>query len=576
MTSPKKTVEKMEGYETPAFLENYRLKLDLNENVMGPSPKVLKSLQSLTEQDIKYYPAYGEVINKIAEYNNVSAEMILPTSGADEAINYVFDTFITPEDTILTITPSFAMPKIYAEIIGCNYQEINYTEKFVFPISDILDNIKEETKLIVVTTPNNPTGEAISRENLLKIIDKAAGKLILIDETYFNYAKESFIDLLEKYSNILIMRSMSKDFGLAGLRFGYIIANKNYISQIKKVIRPFSVNNIAVKAAIAALDDVEYLNYVVSQVKESKTILTEALKPFAKKIYESDANFLLVDFGEKAEFIYKKLLKSGIKVKNFGNAKGLENCLRIAMPSVENTKLIIEALKQRDLVVFDIDGVLIDTRNSYRTAIKETYKHFAEKEISPEEIQNAKNLGGLNNDWDLTEYLLQKSGVNIEKAQIISKFQELYWGNNGDGVILNEELLVSPESIKKMANQYDLAIFTGRPKAEADFVLKRWHLENYFSPVITMDDLPQDKQKPEPDGLLKIIDIVCPNEVFYLGDTHDDMISAKKAGVRAIGVLPPQDKSAELIQKLDNNGAEKVVNKAEDFIAVLNNGKVLL
>jgi len=569
MTSPRKTILGTDGYDVPLFLDEYKLKLDSNENAMGPSPKVIEALRNLTAQDIKYYPAYGEVINKIAKVNNIEPEMILPTSGADEAINYIFDVFVEPKDTVLTVTPSFSMPKIYANILGCTYQEINYTEKFIFPIDEILNNINEKTKLIIVTTPNNPTGEAVSRENMLKILEKADGKYVLIDETYFNYAKDSFIDLLEKHPNIFIMRSMSKDFGLAGLRFGYIIANKENINHIKKAIRPYSVNIAAVKAALAALDDIEYLNYVISQVKESKKLLAEVLKPIAVKVYPSDANFLLVDFGEKADFIYKKLLNSGIKVKNFGKTENLENCLRITLPAVEDAKYILDSLKSRDLIVFDVDGVLVDIRNSYRMAITETYRHFSGKEITSEQIQQAKNLGGLNNDWDLTEYLLKNSGFNIEKSQIIDKFQELYFGNKGDGFILNEELLLSPESIKKLAKEYDLGIFTGRPKQEAEFVLKRWGLEDYFSPVISMEDLSEGKHKPEPDGLLKILSIVSPKNTYYLGDTHDDMISAIKAGVKAIGVLPPQDKSTELTEKLKKFGAEDVLQNTEDVVKLL-------
>lgn len=566
MTSPRKSILEAKGYDIPLCVDEYRLKLDSNENAMGPSPKVLESLRKITAKDIKYYPAYGEVINKLASANNIDSDMILPTSGADEAINYIFDTFVEKEDTVLAVTPSFVMPKIYANILGCTYQEINYAEKFIFPVDEILKNIDKKTKLIIVTTPNNPTGEVISRENMLKIIEASNGKYILIDETYFNYADETFLDLIEKYPNVFITRSMSKDFGLAGLRFGYIISNKENIKHIQKALRPYSVNIVAVKAAIAALDDVEYLNNVVSQVNQSKKLLTDGLKDLAVKVYPSNANFLLVDFGEKSDFIYKKLLNSGIKVKNFEKTANLENCLRIALPSVEDTKYILDCLKSRDLIVFDVDGVLVDTRNSYRTAIKETYRHFSEKDISQEEIQNAKNLGGLNNDWDLTEYLLKNSGFNIPKKQIIDKFQELYFGNNGDGFILNEEILISPEAIKNLSKDYDLAIFTGRPAQEADFVLKRWGLEDCFSPVITMEDLPEGKHKPEPDGLLKILKTVSPKNAYYLGDTHDDMISAKKAGIKAIGVLPPQDKSFELKEKLVQYGAEEVLQNTEDLV----------
>ncbi|OGH96181.1 MAG: histidinol-phosphate transaminase [Candidatus Melainabacteria bacterium GWA2_34_9] len=570
MTSPRKSILNIEGYDIPLFLDEYKLKLDLNENTMGPSPKVINALQNITAEDIKYYPAYGDVVNKLASFNNIDPDMILQANGADEAINYIFDTFVEQDDKVLAVTPSFVMPKIYANILGCTYQEINYTEKFEFPIEEILKNIDEKTKLIIVTSPNNPTGEAISSENMLKVLEVAKEKYILIDETYVSYGEKSFIDLVKKHPNIFITRSMSKDFGLAGLRFGYIISNKENIIHIKKAIKPYSVNIAAVKAALAALDDIEYLNYVVSQVRESKQLLTEGLKELAVKVYPSNANFLLVDFGEKADFVYKKLLNAGIKVKNCGKTKHLENCLRITLPAVEDTKYILESLKPRDLIIFDVDGVLVDIRNSYRMAIKETYRHFSGKDISPKEIQQAKNIGGLNNDWDLTEYLLKNSGIMIPKNQIIDKFQELYFGNNGDGFILNEKLLISPEIIKNLAKDYDLAIFTGRPKQEAEFVLKRWKLEDYFYSVIAMEDLSEGQHKPEPDGLLKILNIASPKNAYYLGDTHDDMISAKKAGVKAIGVLPPQDKSPELKEKLIEYGAEEVLLNTEDLIKLLN------
>ncbi len=566
MTAPKNSILNMDGYDVPLFLDEYKLKLDSNENAIGPSPNVIKALQNITERDIKYYPSYGEVINKIAELNNVNSAMILPTNGADEAINYVFDVFVEPCDTVLTVTPSFAMPKIYANAVGCTYKEINYTEKFVFPIDEILSNIDEKTKLIIVTTPNNPTGEAVSHENMLKILDASNNKYVLIDETYFNYAEKSFIDLLDKYPNIFIMRSMSKDFGLAGLRFGYIIAKKDNINFIKKAIRPYSVNIAAVKAALAALNDNGHLNYVISQIKESRKLLDKGLKDYGLKVYPSDTNFLLVDCREKADFIYKKLLNAGIKVKNFGLTENLENCLRITLPSVKEVKYILDSLKPRDLIVFDIDGVLIDTRNSYRMAIKETYRYFSRKEISSEEVQKAKNLGGLNNDWDLTEYLLVNLGLNIPKTEIIDKFQELYFGENGEGFISNEEILISPEIIKNLAKEYDLAIFTGRPKQEAEFALKKWGLQDSFYTVIAMEDLPTGKHKPEPDGLMKILNVANPKNVYYLGDTHDDMISAKKAGVKAIGVLPPQDKSVELKDKLMNYGAEDVLQETKELV----------
>ncbi len=569
MTQPRKSIIDAQGYEIPLYLDDYKLKLDCNENIIGPSALVIAALQEITDKDIKFYPAYGEILEKLSAYNNVTKDMILPANGADEAINYVFNTFVEPEDNVLTVTPSFVMSKIYSRTLGCEYKEVPYAEKWVFPTDELIKNINEKTKLIIITTPNNPTGEAIARNDLLKILEASAGKYVLIDETYVNYADESFKDLIEVYPNILIARSMSKDFALAGLRFGYLIASKSNIRHIKKIISPYSVNNLAVKAALASLDDINHLNYCVCQVRESKKILTEVLSPLVKRIYKSDANFILADFADKADFVYKKLLNAGIKVKNFGNTQHLENCLRIGLPDVKNVQYVTDSLSARDLIIFDMDGVIIDTSNSYRLAIRGTYEKFSETTLTPERVQAAKNQGGLNNDWDLTYYLLEKDGINVTFSQIIEKFQELYWGNDGDGFILNEKLLISRDAIAEIVQKYDLAIFTGRPRKEAEFVLKKWNLEQYFSPVITMEDPPQGKGKPDPWGIHKIMSITSPKKVYHLGDTIDDMLAARQAGVKGIGVLPPQDKTKDLRRSLFAQGAVEVLENTEDLLQLL-------
>jgi len=565
MSEPRKSILNAQGYEIPLHLDDYRLKLDSNENMIGPSPKVLEALRNITDCHIKFYPAYGEILEKLAAYNKVKTEMLLPANGADEAISYIFDALVEQRDTILTVTPSFPMPKIYAKALNCNYKEVPYTEKWVFPVDEFIENIDDSTKLIIITTPNNPTGEAISESDLLKVLNAAKNSYVLVDETYVSYAGRSFINLLNEYPNMLIARSMSKDFALAGLRFGYLIAPEVTINHIKKIISPYSVNNLAALAVSAALDDIEHLNSVVSQVKESKELLVEGLKPFTKKIYKSDANFLLADFGEKADFVYKKLLKSGVKVKHFGKTSQLENCLRIGLPSVKDTQYILDSLEQRDLIIFDMDGVLVDTSNSYRAAIQEVYEKFSGKTLTKERIQQAKNQGGLNNDWDLTFYLLEKDGITVDFDKIIADYQDLYWNK----YINNEKLLLSPQIMAKLAQKYDLAIFTGRPKPEAEFVLKKWNIENYFCPIITMDDMPRGKHKPSPWGVFEILRITNPKKVYYLGDTVDDMFAARQANVTGIGVLPPQDKSEELKRGLKAHGAAEILEKTEDIVQLL-------
>lgn len=570
MIYPKKTLISFQGYDIPAYLEQYAMKLDTNENILGPSPKAIEVLNTITEEDIKFYPAYGELISEIANYNNISTDFIHPTNGCDEAINYIFDAYIGEGDEILTVKPSFAMPKIYAQSIGCKYKEIDYEVKWEFPVDTFIKNISSATKMIIITTPNNPTGDVISRDNLIKILDNSKHCIVLIDETYTHYTNETFVDIVKDYDNVIITKSMSKDFALAGLRLGYIIAQPYIINEIKKIICPYSVNSVAVKLGIASLKDKEYFNKVKEEVNQSRQLLSEGLKPFAVKVYEGYANFIIADFGEKADFYYTRLLNNGIKIKNFSKNSELSGFLRISVPSIEQTKQILNIFnKNRPLLVFDIDGVIVDTRQSYRLAIKETYEYFSHNVIDFDKIQKAKNQGGLNNDWDLTEFLLKEDGLNIDKSTIINKFQEFYLGNDFNGLILNEDILINPDCFKKLSEKYDLAIFTGRPRQEAEFVLKRWNIDKFFSTMISMDDIPLEKGKPDSFGLEVIKKQTSNDEIYYFGDTPDDIISAVGAGVKGIGILPPQDKSESLIKKMQDKGAYNVLKNTTDIIDFL-------
>ena len=223
---------------------------------------------------------------------------------------------------------------------------------------------------------------------------------------------------------------------------------------------------------------------------------------------------------------------------------------------------------KKDLLIFDMDGVLVDTRNSYRKAIQQTFEIFSGKSITFDEIQSAKNQGGLNNDWDLTEFLLKNAGIEIPKNEIINKFQQLYW-NDGNGFISNEELLIKKETLEKLSLSYNLAIFTGRPKTEAMFTLKENQIDKFFFDVITMDDLPNDRQKPCPDGIEKIKEKSYYNNIYYFGDTSDDMICAKSANVIGIGVLPPQDKSDELKASMTKSGAKSIINEVNEILNIM-------
>lgn len=575
MLKPKKSVQEMQGYFVPLYENNWDIKIDSNENNYGPSKKVIEAINKSTFKDISFYPFYGELSEKIADFYGFNLENVKVTNGADEAIQGIIQTYLEEGETLLTLDVSFEMPVIYAKIQGGNIVKVPFTKKWEFPEKEFISAINEKIKIIYLASPNNPTGNLIEEETLKKILDKAEGKVVLIDETYANYSGTTYKEYAKKYDNVFIVRSFSKDFALAGMRLGCIIGAKENINNIKKVISPFSVNTLALKAGIAALDDAQYFYNIREEIFESKAELTKFFTNLGAKVYPSFANFILVDFGEKAEFIYNKLRKENIAVKLFKKGSLLENHLRITIPTKLGLSKIKSALKIKPYLVFDMDGVLIDARNSYRAAIEKTYEHFANKKVTQAEIQKAKNLGGLNNDWDLTMFLLKKEGINVEYKDLVEVFQKLYW-DGGNGLINNETALFEIETLEKLSKDYNLAIFTGRLRNEALFALKKFNAEKYFYPILTTDDIPQGKGKPDSFGLKLTKELTISNKYYYFGDTIDDIKAAIGANYTAVGILPPQDKTEELSQSLKAKGAKfvlKSVNEIETILEQKNEAK---
>ena len=388
-----------------------------------------------------------------------------------------------------------------------------------------------------------------------------------MDEAYYQFYGKTSIPLIKRYDNLFIAQTFSKAFGLAGLRLGYIISNKNNIKIIQKALSPYSVNIVAVICASTTLKNTNYIKKYVTEIRTSKKILYNELDKLGINYYKSDANFVLVKIGGKASEFCEKLRKKGILVRNRSSDQLLDGCVRITLGIIMQTKRLIKELPQiireiNPLLIFDIDGVLVDVSKSYRVAIKETAEYFTGKNISFEEIQEYKNRGGLNNDWDLTEAIIQGKGKSTDKKKIIKKFQYYY-----KKLTNNEKFLLDKRILKSLSERYTLAILTGRPRKETYSVLKRNKITNCFSTIVTMEEV--IKQKPFPDGLLKILNQYSNSDTYYFGDSIDDVKVAISANVKPIGVLPPQDKSTLLQNLLIKNGAKIVINNINEIMEVL-------
>jgi len=224
--------------------------------------------------------------------------------------------------------------------------------------------------------------------------------------------------------------------------------------------------------------------------------------------------------------------------------------------------------KLPEVVVFDIDGVLVEVMQSYREAIRETVRHFTGELVSQDEIQDFKNAGGWNNDWLLSQRLILDRGKNVEYADIVQHFNQVFLGENGDGLILYERWTPRPGLLERLGERATLAIFTGRAKYEADVTLTRYAERIKFQPLVTDESVANPK--PAPDGL-QLIQREHPNKnIWYLGDTVDDARSAKAAGVPFIGVStrenPRHEEVAQILRDFEAFAVIQDVNEVEELV----------
>lgn len=211
------------------------------------------------------------------------------------------------------------------------------------------------------------------------------------------------------------------------------------------------------------------------------------------------------------------------------------------------------------VLVFDMDGVLVDVADSYRETIRRTVQYFTGRKVSPEFVQDLKNAGGWNNDWALSHRIIHDFGVKVDYDSVVAYFQSIFLGDGSDGLILREKWIPQPGLLERLSRRYQLAIFTGRLRGEAQVTLERFAGQFTFDPIIGTEDVVNGK--PAPDGLLKIAEITGGRQLWYIGDSVDDARSASAAGVPFIGIATPSNpRQLELASLF----------KAENAVAILN------
>ena len=331
------------------------LKLDWNESTIQPSPIVAESLRGLMDtRFLNYYPAtYNEELHTLlAKYADLPKENVQYFASSDSLHEYISKMYITVGDPALILWPSYDNFRLTAQVAGAHVMFFELEHDFTFHADAFEEKIqRKEPSLVYICNPNNPTGLLLDKEYIKHLLDRFPTTMFLIDEAYIEFSPESTCkDLVYDYDNILISRTMSKAFGLANIRFGYLLASNENIQYISSIRNPKNITTFAQEAVIGALSDVDYMRNYVLQVEEAKAYFIESINSCCGEkfhAFPSNANFVLIrceDLLTKQE-ILAYLERNNVFVRNVSQCESVRDCIRITVGTKEQMQLVIILFK---------------------------------------------------------------------------------------------------------------------------------------------------------------------------------------------------------------------------------------
>ena len=340
----RENIEQAKGYE-PGFQpkQTVVLKLNTNENPYPPSPKVMEVLAQIKPEQLRRYPdPVGEQFRQAAaEVKGVSPDNILCCNGGDELLTLAFRAFCDENRTVAYPVPTYSLYPVLARLQNCKAIEVPFDAEFNLPPKLAATG----AALTIVCNPNAPSATFIDPGELASFADELEG-ILLVDEAYVDFADDNCVNLINDFDNVIILRSMSKGYGLAGLRFGYAIAQPALIAGLLKIKDSYNVNAVTVALASAAIKDQKYFTENVEKVKRDRDILTGQLRALKFKVVKSSANFVLAECKNcEAKEIYEKLTRQNIYIRYF-DLPSLNNKLRITVGTSEQNDKLVLALRE--------------------------------------------------------------------------------------------------------------------------------------------------------------------------------------------------------------------------------------
>jgi histidinol-phosphate aminotransferase len=533
----------------------------------GPSPpeSVVEAVKLRGAALLRDYPDARPLEALIAAREGVDKEQVIVTAGADDGLDRICRALLAPGRNIVLPEPTFVMFRRFAGRAGGEVISVPW-EGPRYPTEAVLEAINDKTSLVAIVSPNNPTGAVATADDVRRVAEAAPHALIIVDHAYVEFADENLTQVALEYTNTVVTRTMSKAWGMAGVRVGYALTSPKVVDWLHTAGLPYAVSGPSILFATRRLEERgEGIGGFVERVREERSKLEALLGRLGVAVTPSQGNFV---FGrhDDALWIRDALAGMGIMVRAFPGHSLLSDAIRITCPgnqaNFERLEHALETIFEPDTLLFDLDGVLADVSNSYRQSILETAKSYG-VELSDEDVSEAKAEGDANNDWILTRRLLAKNGVDADLDEVTERFERIYQGTDDEpGLRRTEGLMVEPRYLEALAERYKMGIVTGRPIKDAERFLREKDIARYFGAVVCMEDA---KLKPDPEPVELLLEKLGGERAWLVGDTPDDARAARGAGVLPIGVVAPGHDGDVLRPALTRAGCARVLDHVDQL-----------
>ncbi|QDG54755.1 aminotransferase class I/II-fold pyridoxal phosphate-dependent enzyme [Persicimonas caeni] len=533
----------------------------------GPAPTdtVLDALGERGVDLLRDYPNAKPLEELIAEREGVDREQVIVTAGADDALDRICRALLAPGRNMVLPEPTFVMFRRFAARAGGEVVSVPW-EGPEYPTEAVLDAIDDQTTLVAIVSPNNPTGAVATADDVRRIAEAAPHALVIVDHAYVEFGEENLTQVALEYPNTVVTRTMSKAWGMAGVRVGYALSSPQVIDWMHTAGLPYAVSGPSLAFVARRLEegDARVASFV-ERVKEERGALEARLSEAGLRVTPSQGNFVFARTDD-ALWVRDALAGMGIMVRAFPGNELLDDALRITCPgdeaNFERLQHAIDTIFAPESILFDLDGVLADVSQSYRKSIVATAESFG-VELTPEDISEAKAAGDANNDWILTRRMLAERGVEASLDEVTERFEQIYQGTEEEpGLRRTESLLCESQYLASLAERYKLGIVTGRPRKDAERFLSEKGIAEYFGAVVCMEDA---KLKPDPEPVELLLEGLDARTGWLVGDTPDDAKAARGARVLPIGMIAPGHDHNVLEPALTRSGCAVVLHGVDEL-----------